>query len=140
MNLTPYKYVGIHHAKAPNEITKLIYRAKFLQEPDAVVEIAQRLSEHLRGILFDVIVPVNTTKTKTSLPLALSEQVALLTNKALLKTGLKDQNKTASRQLFGKRVLILDDVQTTGRTMRKAVAAVKRAKPEAVYFMAIAKR
>ena len=56
--LTKLKYKGIKQARTANEITKLIYRAKFLQEEEAIINIAEILYETIHDVDFNIIVPI----------------------------------------------------------------------------------
>lgn len=138
-DLTENKYKGIKKSKSPNEITKEIYRAKFLQEFGSIDFLAKNLLDTLSGVDFDIIVPTNTTHSKVNLPERICSIISETTKVRLLKSGLQDKNKKASKMLKGKKVLIIDDVVYSGRTMRKCIAAVKKVKPEKIYFIAIAK-
>lgn len=137
-DLTTFKYKGIKQSKTPNEITKLIYRSKFLQEPAAIDEICDRLFFLLSDVDFNVVIPVNTTHSKFSLPEVLSRHIANKFKKKFKANGLFDKNNYADLSLEKKRVLIVDDVVYSGKTKMKAIRAVKRCKPEAVFFLAVA--
>ena len=43
-------------------------------------------------------------------------------------------------QLTGKRLILLDDIITTGSTMRACVAALQKVKPAAIYGLAVASK
>jgi len=138
-DLTVNRYKGIKQSKKPNEITKLIYRAKFLQEFDAIDTLAKNLIETLQGVDFNVIIPTNTTHSKVNLPERICSIISKEKNIRLLKSGLQDKNKKASQMLKNKNVLIVDDVVYSGRTMRRCINSVKKVKPEKIFFIAIAR-
>lgn len=137
-NLTKNKYIGIHQSAKISLITRLIYKAKFLQETEAINEICSILILQLHNIDFDFVVAVQPTKSKFSLPHFISQQIADNKKCRYLKTGLKKGNKEASKNLKGKKVLIIDDVVYSGKTAKKAITAVKKQKPEKIFFLAIA--
>ena len=138
-DLTVNKYVGIKQSKTPNYITQHIYRAKFLLEEPSVEFLAENIYNTVRFLDFDVIVPTNTTHSKVNFPERLCEYLSKFTEKPHIKSGLKNRNTEASPRLKGKKVLIVDDVVYSGRTMRKTIKAVKSIGPWAIYFIAVAK-
>jgi hypoxanthine phosphoribosyltransferase len=92
----------------------------------------------VKSIDFDVIVPVQTTHSKVSLPEKLSRTLSELSGVDLCTNGLKRGNTEALKKLSGKKVLIIDDVVYSGTTMNKAKKAVEKVKAMKIYFIAVA--
>ena len=134
-NLTKNHYVGIHFADKPNAIAKLVYFAKFLQNSNAIDEITNNIFQTVQDIDFDYILPVYTTKTKTSLPLEIARRLSTIKNKKYLA---KFWTQPEKYNLTGKNILVVDDIISSGRTMRKAISLVKKQNPKKIYFIAFA--
>ena len=134
-NLTKNLYKGIHTSIEPNAVAKLIYFAKFLQNSTAIDEITNNIFQTVRNIDFDYILPVYTTKTKTSLPLEIAKRLSTATNKKYLAKFWTQPHKY---NLTRKNILLIDDVISSGRTMKKAISIVKKQNPKNIYFIAFA--
>ena len=58
------------------------------------------------------------------------------------KDRLKNKNNlaiTSTKSLYGKKVLLIDDVYTSGATIRKAVSLVEKASPKTIKILVVSK-
>ena len=133
--IIPFHYVGIHYAEKPNYYAKLIYAAKFLQNPKAKDRIVLLMLPYLPDDI-DVIIPVWTTHSKSSLPKAIAKKLSVVLFCDIITDYWKHPQKY---NLNYKNILIIDDIVTTGRTMNKAIEIVNKYNPFAnIYFTAFA--
>jgi ComF family protein len=156
---------GIRTALAYEETTlQLVQRFKFEDRRDALAVLLEPLLERLAGLDFEGVVPVprhpQRIREQGSDPAhLLARAVARRSGRPLWSRVLRRSRPTlpqselpAARRpgnvagsftaresaLRNRRVLLLDDVTTTGSTLREAVRALRRARPRAIIPVALA--
>jgi predicted amidophosphoribosyltransferase len=142
----------------------LLRRFKFEGRSDALDALLDRLTPALAGEDFDVVVPVPRHPARIRElgrePVRQSARVLARRAGLGLARSVLDRNRAARPQtgldpgervanvagsfratpgaLRGRRVLLLDDVATTGATLRAAAAELRRARPSEVVRAALA--
>lgn len=143
-------------------VRKLVHRLKYESVRAAVVPLAAQMSL-LPSLEEEIIVPVPTDKKRErmrgfnqSALLAehLGRELRMRVEKALVRmetrrpqTGLSAKERqenlagcmAASEAVNGKRVLLVDDVVTTGATVREAARALRQAGARSVHVLAAAR-
>lgn len=140
-NLTRRAYSGIRQRNV-NETVWSIYGYKFFQNEDCFTTLIDMSIDDLDGTDFDVIVPIKPRNSGSDIVYRLSVHIAthfdILIVDCLNQTNTK-ADKAYLNDVKGKKILIVDDVYTTGRTAAKAEKAIKALKPRSISFYAIAK-
>jgi len=142
----------------------LIQRFKFEGRRDSLPVLVELLAERVAGMALDAVVPVPRHATRVreqggdpafELARALARRSGLaLASRTLSRsratppqTGLsarvrsanvRDSFRARADALRGQRVLLLDDVTTTGATLAEAEHALRRARPRAAVPIALA--
>lgn len=156
---------GIRTALAYEETTlQLVQRFKFEDRRDALAVLVEPLLQRLAGLDFEGVVPVprhpQRIRDQGSDPAhLLARAVARRSGRPLWSRVLRRSRPTppqselpAARRpanvagsftarasaLRNRRVLLLDDVTTTGSTLREAARALRRARPRAIIPVALA--
>ena len=120
-----------------NQIARLIYGAKFFNNQKCLDALIDICCADIDASKFDTIVPVQTRDSSFGLPQKLAYAIADKMNLTCLR-ALSNQNTIAHKSLYGKKILIIDDVIYTGRTMKKAIKACEQAHAKYIQFFAIA--
>lgn len=121
-----------------NSVTRLIYGAKFFNDTKSFDALVRLCAGDIHKSDFDCIVPVNTRDSKYNLPANLAKVIAS-NLKLRYIDALHDHNKKCRSSVKGLRVLVLDDVIYTGKTMLTAKKSVKAAGAASVTGFAIAR-
>jgi len=125
-----------------NELTRLILRSKNQQDPEARQQLARMIIDRVKNLQVDLITYPNSENTKGVHHD--SNHMAYITRLVADALGvaygsiLRNGNEYAEPVVRGLRVLVIDDVIRTGRTMRKVVRALRRAGAKRITFLAIA--
>jgi len=150
-------------------LREALHAFKFKGRKDVGRALVRTLGERISGIkdAFDVIVPLPVTEKRLrkrgfNQSYIISEEISRITGKPIDYSTLRKIRETEdqymlSRQerkrniarafglkgragdLRGKRVLLVDDLFTTGNTATEACKTLKRAKPEAILVFALAR-
>jgi ComF family protein len=156
---------GVRTAVAYEETAiQLVQRFKFEDRRDALAVLLEALLQRIGGLEFDGIVPIprhpERIREQGSDPAhLLARAVARRSKRPLWSRVLRRSRPTlpqaelpAARRsgnvagsfsaresaLRNRRVLLLDDVTTTGSTLREAIHALRRARPRAIIPVALA--
>ena len=125
-----------------NELTRLILRSKNQQDPEARQQLAKMIIDRVKNLQIDLITYPNSENTK-GVPHD-SNHMAYIVRMVADSLGvaygsvLRSGNEYAEPVVRSLRVLVIDDVIHTGRTMRKVVRALRRAGAKRITFLAIA--
>lgn len=139
-NLTKRKYSGIRQRNV-NEIVWNIYGYKFFNNISCLFNLKKFAIEDLSGHEFDVIVPIKPRNSGSDIVKQIAWEIADKHGVGVADC-LNNTNTIADKSfsyMKGYRVLIIDDVITTGRTAAKAEKAIRAFKPQSVQFYALAK-
>ena len=139
-NLTKRKYRGIRQRHV-NETVWNLYGYKFFQNQEALLNVVGMVTEDMESIFkdFDYVIPIKPRNSGSDITMKIAEVAATCTH-AEIADILNPGNSTAKRvdYIKGMKVLIVDDVITSGRTARKAEKAIKILKPASIHFYALA--
>ena len=144
-SLVRYKYHGAREYGAYYAAAICHYRKREIQrwEPDVIVPIPlARRKERLRGFNQSGILADEVGK-RTGIPVShaiLTKIRDTVSQKKLDAAGRRQNLKNAFQaacSMKGARVLLIDDVYTTGSTLEEAAACLKAAGAEKVYFLTV---
>ncbi len=147
----------------------LIHRLKFARDRDAAKPLAQLLIQHITETNMDYrtceIIPIPLSKRRERsrgfnqselIAKHISDKLKIPLNKLLLRTrhsspqsetndaderaiNVKGAFDVRSMQLCPKKIILLDDVTTSGATFREAATTLKKAGARTIYAVAVAK-
>lgn len=138
-NLTKRAYSGIRQRHI-NEVVWNIYGYKFFQNEDCFRKLVSMAIEDLEGWNFDTIIPVKPRNSGSDIVVRLASKLADHFSCELYDCLSASNGRTLINDLLKDRnVLIIDDVYFTGRTADKANSVIKKLKPKALFFYALAK-
>jgi len=139
-----YKGVRSYTGK-PNVLTRIFYAAKFHKNERAVRKLTLTAIKELKQIVkkndFDYITAVNTTSSKWNLPREIAKRVGDKYDIVYLEV-FKDKNihlAVKPDKIKGKKILVIDDVIYSGKTIKTTSFLLKKAKVNLTIFYAILK-
>lgn len=136
------KYEGIHHTTKPSAHTKDIIKAKFLLDAKAKDKLATHAINNIVKSGIDVsdftVVPVQPRLAKISLPASVANRIAQKL-KLTFNDALYLENTKARSSVKGQNILLIDDVVYSGRTLKTAYNALKKAGASNVVSVVLAK-
>lgn len=136
------KYEGIHHTTKPSAHTKNIIKAKMLLDAKAKDTLANHALQNLSrtGLDFSdfMVVPVQPRIAKVSLPASIANRIASKL-KLQFNDALYSENSKARASVKDKNIILVDDVIYSGKTLKKADAALKKAGAKQIVWLVLAK-
>lgn len=139
-NLTVNKYKGIR-SRDVNHIVWNLYGYKFFENYRCLGVLEEYASTDLSQLVneFDYIIPIKPRNSGSDIVFRISDYIAKILNCELLDILNYGNGSATKRDLKGMRILIVDDVITTGNTAAKAEKAIRKLGAKNIQFYALAK-
>ena len=139
-NLTKRKYSGIRQ-KHVNEIVWNLYGYKFFKNENCMATLENFMSDDLSiySDTFDYIIPIKPRNSGSNIVGRMAEYISNILNCNVLDILHPGNASATKRDLRGLKILLVDDVITTGRTAAKAAKALEKLGARNIQFYALAK-
>ncbi len=132
------KYKDASTGSEPNITAQMVIGAKFFKDFISEYRMAVLMADVVKEMDFDIITAVNNRDSKYNLARQLALRIAKRQRIRYIDL-LSNNNTTCSDEARGKRLLIIDDVIYKGTTMKTAIDACLKKRPEKIYFLAFGK-